>query len=80
MKPQDTPGLSLSLDPQIDWASRADGRMHTLVKGEHFERSARLVQQAARMWAHRRGYRAVTRISADDRMIVVTFVPRAGRV
>jgi hypothetical protein len=71
---------TLSLDPQIDWTSRADGEMHTLVKGEHFERSPRLVQQAARMWAHRRGYRAVTRISNDDRVIVVTFVKRVGRV
>lgn len=70
----------LVTDPRIDWASRADGKEHTLTRGTHYSREPRLVQRAAWMWGSRNGLRAVTRISADGASIVVMFVPLTGKV
>lgn len=65
-------------DPVIDWAARADGRVHQLDRGEHFGRDPRKVQRAAVMWAQRHDVRAVTRIDGDS--VTVQFLQREGKV
>ena len=68
----------LKADPFIDWESRADGTTHLLVRGEHYDREPKLVRKAAGMWAHRHGYRCLSRHT--DEAVSVLFVPKGRRV
>jgi hypothetical protein len=68
----------LLADPFIDWSKRADGRTHVLRKGTHYDRDPKLVRKAAAMWAHRHGYRCLSRHT--DATVSVRLVPKQGAV
>jgi hypothetical protein len=68
----------LLADPFIDWQSRADGRVHTLTKGTHYDRDPRLVRKAAAMWAHRHQFRCLSRHT--DTTVTVRLVPKQDAV
>lgn len=68
----------LLADPFIEWQKRADGKTHTLVRGEHYTRDPKLVRKAAAMWAHRHGFRCLSRHT--DTQVMVRLVPKQGRV
>lgn len=69
-----------NLDPEIDWAKRADGETHTLTQGEHYTRPATLVRRAAGAWAARHGFRCLTDIASGGDRITVQFVPKREKV
>lgn len=70
--------MELDPDPLIDWASRADGEEHVLVRGTHYSRPAYKVQHAATMWGRRRGLRALTTSTPDS--VTIRFVASQGKV
>lgn len=71
-------GPELLADPFVNWASRADGKTHVLLKGEHYTRDPKRVRKAAAMWAFRHGYRCVSRHTDDT--VSVRFVPKQDAV
>lgn len=72
------PTDDISADPLVDWERRADGRTHTLRSGTHYTRDPKLVRKAAGMWAHRHGYRCLSRHT--DTTVTVRFVPKTEKV
>lgn len=72
--------MPLDSDPQIDWAKRADGKPHRLVRGKHYTRDALLVRKSAGMFAHRHGLRCLTEISPDGGVLTVKFTEKTRRV
>lgn len=76
--------MPLNQDPQIDWASRVDGEVHTLIRGEHFmSRKPSDVRRAASMYAVRHDLRCLTEIGRTDDgrdMLKLQFVPKVGKL
>lgn len=72
--------MPLDSDPQIDWAKRADGKPHRLVRGKHYTRDVLLVRKSAGMYANRHGFSCLTEISPDGGVVTVKFTPKQGKV
>lgn len=76
--------MATDSDPLIDWASRADGETHTLVKGKHYTRDAAKVRRAASMWGMRHELRALTDLEPATKTkperITVRFAPSRAKV
>jgi hypothetical protein len=72
--------MPLDSDPMIDWAKRADGEPHKLVRGKHYQRDAELVRKSAGMYATRHRLRCLTEIGTDGSSITVRFIPQREKV
>lgn len=65
--------------PQVDWSQWSDGDWWKLRRGEDHDQPPRDALKAARMWAHRNGMLAESRLPGpgqDDEPWLIRFVSR----
>lgn len=59
----------------VNWQHFADGRWWELKRGIDFQQTPRRAMMAARMWAHRRGYRFHCHVDREAGMIQLFIDP-----